>query len=419
MGHIQRRVRNGKATYRVRYRDPDGHERAKVFARKGDAEQYLTDVEGRLHTGTWIDPRRSRRRFGDWADEWWQDWAAKPRRSPATLQAAESHLRLHIRPYFATRQLGALSVQVVQRWQDALEATASYNLVMACRSLLNRILQAAVDEQLIASNPVQRVRPPRHVIDPEAVFGRTQRRAYTPDEFGRFLAACPPFYRDHFLAQAGTGLRSGELLGLRARRVDLSRLRIEVVEVRYDAGKFGSGYKDRPKSDASIRPMPMAPSVVKAIRRRLDGCPPDGLVFCGPGGSHGVPRGARSNLSIGNYRRVYWHVVARAGLDELDAHGPHDLRHTFATWLEDAGIPARVIDELMGHLAGRAAGRSDGGHGSLIGAAYRHVTPEMQRRVLAAIDRCLATSQRVAARLRPQVAQHGHDGQSSGAAQPL
>jgi integrase len=39
--------------------------------------------------------------------------------------------------------------------------------------------------------------------------------------------------------------------------------------------------------------------------------------------------------------------VSRAGLDGLDLHGPHDLRHTFATWLEDAAIPVRMIDELM------------------------------------------------------------------------
>ena len=81
------------------------------------------------------------------------------------------------------------------------------------------------------------------------------------------------------------------LLGLRARRVDLERRRIEVVEVRYDAGKFGSGYKDRPKSDASIRLVPLADPVAEALARRLDGCPPDGLVFCGPGGGYKVPRG--------------------------------------------------------------------------------------------------------------------------------
>src|SRR4029453_17287695 len=92
---------------------------------------------------------------------------------------------------------------------------------------------------------------------------------YTPEEFGRFLAACPAFYRDHFLVQVGTGLRSGELLGLRASRVKLEQQRIEVVEVRYDAGRFGAGYKDRPKSDASIRPVPLAGPVAEALARRL------------------------------------------------------------------------------------------------------------------------------------------------------
>jgi hypothetical protein len=67
----------------------------------------------------------------------------------------------------------------------------------------------------------------------------------------------------------------------------------------------------------------------------------------------------------------------------------------------------------MGHRVGRAGVRSDGGHGSLIGASYRHVTPEMQRRVLAAIEDCLTTAQRVAARLRPQRTQHGDDSRSS------
>jgi hypothetical protein len=71
--------------------------------------------------------------------------------------------------------------------------------------------------------------------------------------------------------------------------------------------------------------------------------------------------------------------------------------------LEDGGIPARVIDRLMGHRAGRAGARSDGGHGSLIGASYWHVTPEMQRRVLAAIEDCLTTAQRAAGRPTSEV----------------
>jgi hypothetical protein len=151
------------------------------------------------------------------------------------------------------------------------------------------------------------------------------------------------------------------------------------VDVRYDAGRFGSGYKDRPNCDASIRPVPTAEPVVTAMARRLDGCGRDELVFCGPGGSNGVPRGVRSRLSVGHYRRVYRLAVARAELPDLDPHGPHDLRHTFATWLEDGAVPARVIDELMGHQAGRRGERE----GSMIGTRYRHMTEAMQARVVA------------------------------------
>jgi Phage integrase family len=122
--------------------------------------------------------------------------------------------------------------------------------------------------------------------------------------------------------------------------------------------------------------------------------------LCGPGGSHGFRRGDRSPLSVRNYRRAYRLAASRAGLDVLDLHGPHDLRHTFATWLEDAAIPVRVIDELMGHRAARAGGEA---RGSTIGVVYRHLTPEMQARVLAAVDECLAVALKaLAAPMRPQ-----------------
>lgn len=70
-------------------------------------------------------------------------------------------------------------------------------------------------------------------------------------------------------------------------------------------------------------------------------------------------------------------------LEAVDLHGAHDFRHTFSTWLEDAGIPARVIDELMGH---QASGRSGRHQASAIGAHYRHTTSEMAARVTAAVE---------------------------------
>ena len=144
------------------------------------------------------------------------------------------------------------------------------------------------------------------------------------------------------------------------------------------------------------RELPLAPLVVESIRRQL---PPDAdpevLVFTGPGGGNGVPAGSRPMLSRYNFRRVYQPAVAHAGHDLAAAgpHGPHDLRHTFSTWLEDAGIPARVIDELMGHERSRH-GELEGG--SRIGARYRHTTPEMAVRVAAAIQQRLEVVVQVA-----------------------
>src|SRR6266487_2502217 len=84
----------------------------------------------------------------------------------------------------------------------------------------------------------------------------------------------------------GTGLRFGEFAGLRRRRVHLDREVpvLQVAPIRYQAGKFGSGFKSRPKSPAAVRPVPLAPQVVEAIRRQLptDNDPGD-LVFTVPG----------------------------------------------------------------------------------------------------------------------------------------
>jgi integrase len=80
-------------------------------------------------------------------------------------------------------------------------------------------------------------------------------------------------------------------------------------------------------------------------------------------------------------------------LEAVDLRGAHDFRHTFATWLEDAGIPARVIDEVMGHEATSRVGQQ---RGSAMGAHYRHTTPEMAARIATAIQQRLTVVLKVA-----------------------
>jgi integrase len=120
-----------------------------------------------------------------------------------------------------------------------------------------------------------------------------------------------------------------------------------------------------------------------------------------------VPAATRTTLSRHGFRRLYQSAARRTGVDlaHLQLRGPHDLRHTFSTWLEDAGIPARVIDELMGHQRSRHE-ELDGG--SRIGARYRHTTPEMATRVVNAIQERLTIALRVAQ--DTQAERHGTNG---------
>jgi hypothetical protein len=71
MGHIERRVWSGKASYRARYRDPAGRERSKSFSRRADAERWLGEVEHTKTRGMWTDPRLGRVCFADWLAAWW------------------------------------------------------------------------------------------------------------------------------------------------------------------------------------------------------------------------------------------------------------------------------------------------------------------------------------------------------------
>jgi integrase len=343
--------------YKVWWRLDDGSQGSETFKTRDQARDFKHDLLARLARGTWVDPRLGKQPFAEWAVEWWQTYKSDPDRSPSTLAAVDTRLRLHVLPYFGARQLRAITVTVVRRWQNELKGKREHETVMACRSLLYSILQAAEDDRRIERNPVAKVPAPKRPDDPEQLLGRAKRRAYTPEEFGHLLAAMSPRFRDHLLCLAGTGLRAGELLGLRAFRVDLQARRLEVVDVRYEAGKFGRGYKNRPKSRASIRPVPLAPSVGEAIGRQLAAATgPRALVFAGPGGGNGVPTGTRTALSRYNLRRAYRDAVARISnpatglpptakraLKALHYLGPQQSLEQVGNWLAAHGRRLRPL----------------------------------------------------------------------------
>jgi integrase len=445
----------------------DGSQGSKSFTSKNQALEEYARKRLEIVQGTWKGRQRGRLGFDRWADDWWAVWSTQPGLSPNSLTTADSRLRNHLRPFFATRAIEDLTPRLLRQWQNQLAARRGYATVMACRSILFRILQFAEDEGAIPANPMRKVPAPRGPVDPEVILGSAKRRVLTPEEAGVLLAGFPQFWWDHVVTLLGCGLRIGELAGLRRGRVDLDRGVLQVVATRYEAGpRFGSGFKG-PKSAAGVREVPLARQVADAIARQLPpGSDPRALVFAGPG--RPAQPGGRTILNRHNFHRLYVEAINRtadptailglsgrlvfdalrsgrpqtagglveqiaatgrrlrpatvtARLAELHAAGlvvttgrgdacrwsaapvpagplshlrlggPHDLRHTFATWLEDAGIPARVIDEVMGHAGGRRSER-----GSAIGRVYRHTTAEMRGAVVSALEERLAVVLRVA-----------------------
>jgi integrase len=211
-----RRTPTGR--YKVWWRLDDGTQGSQTFATREQARDFKHDLLARLARGAWVDPRLGKQTFEAWAREWWELWSADPDRSPTTLQATDARLRRYLLPFFGPHQLRAVTVSMVRRWQNELRGKLAPETVMACRSVLNRILQAAEDDRRIDANPVRKVPAPKAPVDPDAILGHVHRRAFTPEEFGRLLAAARPWCRDHLLTMAGTGLRPGELLGLRPPR---------------------------------------------------------------------------------------------------------------------------------------------------------------------------------------------------------
>jgi integrase len=358
---VRKRVsaRTGRVTYQVWWLLDDGSQGAETVGSKDEARDLVAQKRLGVTRGAWQGPQRGRLPFSWWAEQWWEIWAADPDRSPTTLAVTESRLRLYVRPWFGERPIKRIGPADIRRWQAHLASSTGHPTLMQCRSLVLRILQFAVDEGAIDTNPVRRVPSPRRRADPEHVLDQAKRRALIPEEAGRLLACFPLFWWDHVLCLLGTGLRFGELAGLRRRRVRLDRPLpvLQVVDTRYQAGRFGSGFKPRPKSDAGIREVPLAPLVVEAIRRQLPpGSDPSDLVFTGPGGGPGhggagVPKGARTVLSRHNFHRTYQAALAKLA----DPTG--ELRPTAARVLKTLRTSgSQTTDQLTAALAnhGRA-----------------------------------------------------------------
>lgn len=334
MGWVEKQP-SGK--WKARYRDSTGAGRsAGTFKQKAEAKRAAAKAESDSRSIGWRDPRAGRKTWGEWERTWWNGRTV----SPGVLARDRSPVGKHIRPKWETVPLADINRHAVTSWIAELLRTTSDRgellsgaSVRRIVSLFSASLTAAVDAEVLPANPAFKVRLPKAAPAKE--------RFLTRDEYDLLRAqfAGVDLTIVDFLVH--TGVRWGEMAGLHEHRIDRARGEVLIVDV-WDAKMKRIKPYPKGKEQRAV-PIPewyefpeMKPA--KMVYDYEGPRPRGGLVFLDE-------RGLIVDVDV--WRKAVWTpAVAAAGIGHCR---PHDLRHTYASWLLQDGVPLAEVGKLLGH----------------------------------------------------------------------
>jgi integrase len=259
----------------------------------------------------------------------------------------QDQLTRYIAPTLGPTRVRALTRGQVKRWLADLRGRGlARDTVRNAYAALHRMLNAAVEDELIGANPASTLGRALALL--AAPKERTTRiKAMTREQLTRFLAtmqgptarpadrAAYPF----FLTLARTGLRLGEAFALQPEDLDLEAGTLRVERA------FSGSRLETPKTAASIREVDLSPELAGVLHRlvgeRRERCLEKGFtepwLFLSSVGTR---------LRKENTERLMTRLIRRAGLPHFT---PHDLRHTFASLLLQRGENPKYVQQQLGH----------------------------------------------------------------------
>ncbi|HEV2123235.1 MAG TPA: tyrosine-type recombinase/integrase [Chloroflexota bacterium] len=349
---------------------PNGKRKSVYGKTRKDVQDKLRasqrDLDAGLDVGA---PKQTVERF---LTDWLAD-VAEPSLRPGTLKSYESYVRLHIIPAIGHHRLDRLTPQHVQAMLHTMTRKGlAPRTVQYARAILRRALGYALKWSLVGRNVATMVEPPRSVRKPvqplDADLARRFLTATRDDRLG------PLFH-----VAIGTGLRQGELFGLRWQDVDLTS---GTLTVRHALQRInGTRMLVEPKTDLSRRTVTLPASAVGALRtqrtRQLEARLLAGarwqeadFVFTSTIGTPLEP----SNVVARLHR-----LLAEAGLPRQRFH---DLRHCAASLLLAGGVAPRTIMGILGHS-----------QISLTMNTYAHLSPALEHDAAARLDALIAVAE--------------------------
>jgi len=292
---------------------------------------------------------------------------------PSSASYYNFQLDKHVLPVLGPYRLCDVSRPVVQQFLlERKRKGYSSSTVHGIRTTLGKVLQAAVEYGYLEINPARAIQ----IGEREP---KKERKFFSPAQVRTLLTNLIEPCHTIVVVAVLTGMRIGEILALRWKRLDFLRGTIEVAET-FSNGRFGT-----PKTRSSRRVVPMSSSFQDALATHKLGCErtrPEDLVFCTTKGTPLSPK----NL----YNRVLAPTCDRVGLPRISWHS---FRHTNATLLGEVGESVKTAQSLLGHSDLETTLNT-----------YMHAIPDSQRRAV----------ERVAGVLFPDVPKFSPDSKETG-----
>ena len=357
-GHIHKRVHSmadGRTTttwYAVidANRRDDGRRRQKWhggFRTRREAEAALTKILGEVVSGRYVEPTKEL--LADWITGSWMP-SMRTQLKASTWDSYDRNMQLHVLPRIGHLTLQAITPQVLNTPYADLIAEGNHHrpgglhpkTVRYLHTTLHKAFADAVDLGLLGTNPAERAKPPRpNRMEP------SEMRCWDAEQVRKFLVHIEGHrLQAAFHLAAMTGMRRGEVLGIRWADVDFTGGRLAVrhtlVSVAYEI-------KDSTPKTHQARVVDLDPGTLEQLRGHLarqqeeraawglgyQDC--NDLVFRREDGSPVHPD---------SFSQTFERLSTSSGLPRIRLH---DLRHSHASIALRAGVPVKVVSERLGH----------------------------------------------------------------------
>lgn len=367
-GHIRKRG----STYSIVVdigRDENGKRKQKWYSgykTKKEAEKALADIIAKIEKGEYFEPANMT--VAEYLN-YWLDTYPKNNVAPSTYRRY-TEFAAHIKTHIGGIMMPKLKPAHIQSFYSSLlEKNLSKSTVLKIHRMLHLALKHAVNWQIIISNPTDAVTPPR----PDKV----EMRVWDVETAKKFLddIAETPIYIPVLLALQ-TGMRAGEICGLKWENIDLPR---GFLMVKYALQRInGVLTLKEPKTAKSMRTIALMDYTVQALKEHkrkqnktkllMGSAYNDQDFVCAwddgrPYDPHYLGQKFTKLIKLLGYPKIRF----------------HDLRHTHATMLLQQGINPKIVSERLGHS-----------QISVTLDTYSHVLPNIQKEAVSKIEELFA-----------------------------